>query len=250
MFGTSEEMRVEHLQNNSLEIGHTICSVISDGVEVILRPWSGTRYTPPTIQFFSMAMMLLLPAVMSLISNFVQMIPLLQVPHPVGLFSLGDYAKVYFVICAVHGVRKWRRMIDPSREAHSEYEGPALPFFQWLPKGRSFWFVRIVLEPAFVLAVAIVLQDFFIARPSLSLYLKFAALALFIKNFISWFRAWEFLRITMDIGNAAPALAKLMDDQASEAELEPLHLASLPKNIDPEIRKATIAHIARNYMQE
>jgi hypothetical protein len=136
------------------------------------------------------------------------------------------------------------------REAHSQYEGPALPIFQLLPKGKSFWVVRVVLEPAFVLVLAIVLQDLFIAQSNLSLYLKLAALALLMKQFIAWFRAWEYMRITLDTRISAPVIAKLADDQASEAELEPLHLASIPRNIDPEIRKATIAHIARTYSAE
>ncbi|NYF52450.1 hypothetical protein [Tunturiibacter gelidoferens] len=250
MFGASEEMRIEHLQNNAMELVHTLCSIIAQPVEVALRPAYGTRYYAVPVTFFSAAMMLILPGIIMLFSNFMHMIPLLNIPPTPGMFGLGDYAKVYFLIMAVHGVRLWRRMIHMENEIHSEYEGPALPFFQILPKGKSFGFVRIVLEPLLVLIVSIVLKDLFIAQPDLALYLKLAALALAVKGFIAWFRSWEFMRITIDTRNAAPVLAKLMDDQATEAELEPLHLASLPKNIDPEIRKATIAHIARNYMQE
>jgi hypothetical protein len=219
MLATSEEMRVEHLQNNGMELVYLICSVICQPIEILLRPWYGTRYYPLPVTFFSSSMMLLLPGIMLLFSNFMGMIPLLHVPQPVGMFGLGDYARVYFLAMAVHGARLWLRMIHMERELDSEYEGPALPFFQILPKGKSFWFCRIVLEPAVIFATSIVLQDLFIAQSSLSLYLRLAALA-------------------------------LLDEQASEAELEPLHLASIPRNIDPEIRKATIAHIARNYMQE
>jgi hypothetical protein len=250
MLGTSEEMRIEHLQNNAMELVHTLCSIIAQPVEVAIRPSYGTRYYPVPVTFFSAAMMLILPGIIMLFTNFMHMIPLLNIPPTPGMFGLGDYAKVYFLVMAVHGVRLWRRMIFMEKEIHSEYEGPALPFFQILPKGKSFWFVRVVLEPLLVLIAAIVLKDLFIAQPDLALYLKLAALALAVKGFIAWFRAWEFMRITIDTRNAAPALARLMDDQASEAELEPLHLASIPRNIDPEIRKATIAHIARNYMQE
>ena len=250
MFGASEEMRIEHLQNNAMELVHTLCSIIAQPVEVALRPAFGTRFYPVPVTFFSAAMMLILPGIILLFSNFMHMIPLLNIPPTPGMFGLGDYAKVYFLIMAVHGVRLWRRMIFMENEIHSEYEGPALPFFQILPKGKSFWFVRVVLEPLLVLIVSIVLKDLFIAQPDLSLYLKLAALALAAKGFIAWFRAWEFMRITIDTRNAAPALARLLDDQASEAELEPLHLASIPRNIDPEIRKATIAHIARTYSAE
>jgi hypothetical protein len=250
MFGASEEMRVEYLQSNAMELVYLICSVIAQPVEILLRPWYGTRYYPVPVTFFSAAMMLLLPGIMLLFSNFMRMIPLLHVPQPVGMFALGDDAKLYFLAQAVHGVRLWRRMIFMERETHSQYEGPALPLFQLLPKGKSFWFVRIVLEPAFVLVLAIVLQDLFIAQSNLALYLKLAALALLMKQFFAWFRAWEYIRQILDTRIAALSIARLAEGQASEAELEPLHLASIPQNIDPEIRKATIAHVARSYMQE
>ena len=250
MFGTSEEMHIEHLQNNAMELVYLICSIIAQPVEIFLRPWYGTRYYPVPVTFFSSSMMILLPGIMLLFSNFMNMIPLLHMPQPVGMFGLGDYAELYFLASAVHGVRLWRRMIYMERETHSQYEGPALPLFQLLPKGKSFWFVRIVLEPALVLVLAIVLQDLFIAQSNLSFYLKIAALALLMKQFVAWFRAWEYMREILDTRNAAPAIARLADDQASETELEPLHLASIPKNIDPDIRKATIAQIARAYSAE
>jgi hypothetical protein len=247
MFGSSEEMRVEHLQNNAMEFVYALASVISQPVECILRPGYGTRCVPPPIQFFSMAMMLLLPGIISLFTNFMHLIPLLNVPPAPGMFSLGDFAKVYFLISAVHGVRLWRRMIDPAREAHSEFEGPALPFFQLLPKGKSFWFVRLVYEPGLLVILGIVLSDLYIAQPDLSLYLKLAAVALLMKNFIAWFRAWEYIRKLLDMRIAGPAIAKFVDNQATEEDLAPLHLASFPKNLDPEIRQAAAAQIARAY---
>lgn len=247
MFGASEEMHVEHLQDNAINIVETICSVICQPVEIILRPQYGTRYFPVPVTFFSSAMMLLLPGFMLLFSNFMNMIPLLHAQQPVGMFGLGDYAKLYFLLSAFHGVRLWRRMIYMEREQHSEYEGPALPFFQIV---KSFWIVRIVVEPASVLIVSIVLQDLFIAQPSLALYLKLAALALLMKNFIAWFRAWEYMRKILDMRIAGPLISKLIDGTATAAEIQPLHIVSIPKNIDPEVRRATLAHYARSYTQE
>jgi hypothetical protein len=246
MFGASEEMRVEHLQNNAMEFVYALCSVVSQPVEILLRPWYGTRYFAVPVTFFSSAMMVLLPAVMLLLSNFMHMIPLLNVPAPVGMFGLADFAKVYFLASTIHGVRLWRRMIHMEREQHSEYEGPALPFFQVLPKGKSFWFTRIVLEPALIFVLSIVLADLFIAQMDLWLYLRFAALALLMKNFIAWFRAWEYLRRLMDVHISAPLINKLVKNEASEEELATIHLASFPRNIDPEVRQAAIAHVARN----
>lgn len=250
MFGASEEMNVEHLQNNAMNIVELVCDAISQPVQILIRPTYGTRFFPVPVTFLAAAEMLLLPAFAATVQSIGHMIPLINIPAPIGMFGLGSFAELYFAASAVHGVRLWRRMIDMSREAHSQYEGPALFFFGFLPKGRNFYFTRIIWEPLLVVLSSVALQDLFIIQSSLSLYLKFAALALMMKNFIGWFRAWEFMRITIDARNAAAPLAKLLDDQASEAELEPLHLASIPRNIDPEIRKATIAHIARNYMQE
>jgi len=247
MFGTSEDMRVEHLQNNALELVYTLCSIVSQPVEILLRPWYGTRFFAVPVTFFSSAMMLLLPAIIMLFSNFMHMIPLLNVPPVVGMFGLADFAKVYFLASTIHGVRLWRRMIHMEREQHSEYEGPALPFFQILPKGKSFWFTRIVLEPAFVFVASIVLADLFIAQTDLWLYLRLAALALLMKNFIAWYRAWEYLRILIDIRTAAPLINKLVSGEASEDELATVHLASFPKNIDPEIRHAALTQIAHRY---
>ena len=59
MFGASEEMRVEHLQNNALEFVYAFCSVVSQPVEILLRPWYGTRFYPVPVTFFSSAMMVL-----------------------------------------------------------------------------------------------------------------------------------------------------------------------------------------------
>ena len=108
------------------------------------------------------------------------------------MFDLTSLSELYFTVSTLHGYRLFKRMTHMERETHSKYEGEALPFFKLLPKGQSFWFTRIILEPAFVLILAIVLQDFYIVQSPLSLYLRFAALALLTKSCVSYFRAWEF----------------------------------------------------------
>jgi hypothetical protein len=250
MFGSSEEVRVEHLQNNAMEFVYALASVISQPVECLLRPWYGTRYVPPAIQFFSMAMMVVFPGIIKLFTNFMHTIPLLNIPPSPGMFSLGDYAQLYFLASTIHAVRLWRRMIDPAREAHSQFEGPALPIFNLLPKGKSFWFVRLAYEPGLLLLAGIVLQDLYIAQPDLAIYLKLAAIALLMKNFIAWYRAWEYIRRLLDMRIAGPAVAKFIENEATEEDLAPLHLASFPKNLDPEIRRAAAKQIARAYSPE
>ena len=162
-----------------------------------------------------------------------------------GLFSIGSLSKLYFLLSFVHGIRLYRRMIDMSREQNSEFEGPPLPFFHLLPGSGSFWFTRIVLEPAVVFVAATLLEGIFIFQSGLSTYLHFAALALAMKNFIGWYKAWEYLRQLMDMRFAAPIIAKLVENQATEDDLAPIHLASFPKNLSPDIRQAAVSHIAR-----
>ena len=247
MFGASEEMHVEHLQNNALNIVEGVCSVLAQPVEILLRPWYGTRYFPIPVTFFSVAMMMGLPLFLAAVTLLGGIIPFLHIGTAPGMFDIGTLAKVYFAASAIHAWRTWRRMTHPENETHSQFEGPALPIFKVLPKGNSWWFVRIVWEPVFVLAIAMVGQDFFIFQPSLGFFLRFAALALFVKNWIGWYRGWQYVRGVLDMRNAGPLIAKLVDNSATEEELAPIHLASFPKNIDPEIRQAAATQLARTY---
>ena len=248
MFGSSEEMHVEHLQNNALNVVEVMCSALAQPFEIILRPQFGTRFYPVPVTAAAAAMMILIPAIAAFFTGLTHMIPFSgAAPAPRGMFDIGSLAKLYFLLWLVHGWRLWKRMLNMEQEQHSEYEGPALPFFQILPKANSFWFIRIVWEPALILLLSIVLEDLFIIHSSLSLYMRFAGLALAMKSFINWFRAWEYLRKMLDMRNAAPAIAKLVKNQATEEDLAPIHLASFPKNIDPSVRQAAVIQIARAY---
>jgi hypothetical protein len=195
-------------------------------------------------------MMLILPVVVAAFASAAQMIPFLNIPWLQGMFGLTELAQLYFVVSVVHAVRLGRRIMNPASELHSKFEGPALWFFRLLPKGTKFYFTRIVWEPAFVLLLAIVLQDFFIIQGPLSLYLKFAALALFVKNFISWFRAYAYIRRLLNVRNSAPVINRLVSGNATDEELAPIGLASFPKNLDPEIRQAAVAQIAHRYRRK
>ena len=42
-------------------------------------------------------------------------------------------------------------------------------------------------------------------------------------------------------------IAKLVENQATEDDLAPIHLASFPKNLSPEMREAAVSHIARQF---
>jgi hypothetical protein len=241
---------IEQMHETGLNMVANISSTIVMPVEMLLRPWHGTRYYPVTVRFFSACLMILLPAFMALTSGVVGMIPFTHMSAPKGLFGIGSLSELYFLLMAAHNIRLYLRMIHPERESHSEFEGPPLPFFYLLPKGQSFWFTRIVWEPVFVLVAATVLQDFLIVQPVLATFLRLTALCLFTRSFISWYRSWEFLRRILDQKNAGPAIARLVDNTATQEDLAPIHLASFPKNIDPDIRRAAAAHIARIYSPE
>jgi hypothetical protein len=243
--GQPAPMNFDQMQNTAINVVDGVCSVISMPVDIILRPAYGTRYFSVPVVFCSAVLMLLLPAFTAVATGALQMIPFTHVPQPRGLFDIGSLARLYFLLSFVHNFRLYRRMIHMELEDHSQFEGPPLPFFYLLPKSRNFWFTRIVLEPVFVLLAATVLEDLFIIQSGLALYLRFVALALAMKNFIGWYRAWEFLRNLLDTRNAGPIIAKLVENKASEEDLAPIHLASFPKNIAPEIRRAAAAHIAR-----
>jgi hypothetical protein len=226
------------------------CAILTRPVEIIIRPWHGSRYFTLPIIFFSNAMMIALPVLSILTTAMVSMIPFVRVPPPMGLFDIGSLAKAYFLLTVIHGVRIYRLMIHPETEKHSQYEGPALPFFRLLPKADSFWFTRIVLEPALVFAAAIVLGRMYIFTSGLVTYLQFAAMALVMKEFIGWYRSWLYIREVMDATFAGPIVARLAENKASQEELAPLHIASFPENLPDDLRNAAVAHIARVFSPE
>src|SRR5450755_2858927 len=253
MLGTESDsgaLNMEHLQNSSINLVETLCSIISMPVEMLIRPQYGTRYFSVPVTFFSGALMLLLPALSLTWASVMQMIPFGRYAPPPGMFDFGSLTKLYFLLCLVHGYRLWQRMLHMEREEHSQYEGPPLPFFHLIPKGQSFWFTRIILEPCFVFLGATALEDLFIVQSPLGAYLHFAALALAMKSFISWFRSWEFMRKRLDIANLAPRMARLIEDKATPEDRATMHLASLPKDLKPEIRRATAVHMAHSISPE
>jgi hypothetical protein len=245
--GQSGALNINQLQETAMNLVENFCAVICRPVELILRPWHSTRYFPVPVMFFSNVLMIFLPFFSAMAIGAVSMIPFVRLQLPPGLFDIGSLAKLYFLLSFVHGIRLYRRMLDMSLEICSEFEGPPLPFFLLLPKGGNFWFCRIVWEPAFVLISAKVLGYIFIFQPGLVIYCELAAMALAMKNFIGWYRAWEFIRNLMDMKFAGPIIAKLAENKATEEDLASIHLASFPKNLSPEMRQAAVSHIARAF---
>ena len=240
-------LNINQLHETAINVVENFSGVVSRPVELIIRPWHGTRYFPIPVIFFSTATMIFLPIFSAFALGAISMLPLVRLQMPSGLFDITSLAKLYFLLSLIHGVRLYRRMIDMSLETNSTFEGPPLPFFALVPKGNNFWFCRIVLEPTFVMASAMVLGHLYVFTPGLVLYLQFAALALAMKNFIGWYRAWEYIRNLMDMRFAGPIIAKLAENKATDEELNTVHLAAFPKNLSPEMREAAVSHIARAF---
>ena len=254
MFGNdsrdSGAMNVGHMQDSALNGMEVVCSIISQPIEIMLRPWYGTQYFPVPVTALAAVLMIMLPLIGSLVTGIAHMIPFVSIPVPRGMVDFATFAKLYFTLSMFHSYRLWQRMLHMEREPHSQYEGSALPFMGLIPWFGTFWKTRILAEPLLVFLAAIVLQDFLIIQSPVAFYFTIAALALMGKNFVAWFRNWRFLRVRLDIRYAAPTIARLIEGEASEEELNQIHLASFPKDIDPEIRKATAIHIARTFNEQ
>jgi len=239
-------MSMDHMQATAMNIVELFCSVFAMPVEMILRPRFGTRYFPPTVMFFSALLMLVLPLFSSMAGAASNVIFLAaRVKAPEAMFGLASLSKLFFVLCAINQFRLYRRMISMESEPNSRYEGPPLPFLHLIPGSGSFWRVRIFYEPALLFLTSSLLYRLFIFQSGLADYLEFASLCLAMKNFIGWFKAWEFLRDVMDARNVGPILGKFVENTATDDELNTVHLASLPKDINPELRQQTAAYIAR-----
>jgi len=54
----------------------------------------------------------------------------------------------------------------------------------------------------------------------------------------------------MDMRFAGPVIAALADNRETEEDMASIHLASFPKDLSPDIRKAAVSHIARIFSAE
>jgi len=245
--GQSGGFNLNTLEDTALNIVEFVCSVPSRWIELYIRPWHGTRYFSPAVIFLSSLLMIVLPALSSLVTGVAGMIPFSHYQPPKGMFDISAFATLYFAASFLHGIRIWRRMLNLHLEKHSEFEGPPLPFIHLIPGSKRVGFTRIVIEPALVFIAATLLSDIYIIQSGLATLLHFSALCLAMKEFVVWYRGWQFSRHLLDMQYAGPLIAKLMNNQASEEDLAPIHIASFPKNITPEIRQSAATYIARAY---
>jgi hypothetical protein len=231
----------------ALNVAYNALSIVTMPVELVLRVHFGSQYFFVLNPFFTLMLLTIAAAFTTVAVGMGQMIPFVHLRGPIGIFGLTSLLQFYFLASIVHGIRVWRRMIHPELEDISTCEGPPIRFFRLLPKGDSPYIVRIFYEPIFVWVSATVLSTLLIIQSPLALYLQVAAIALAGKNYIAWFKTWAYIRNLMDIANAAPIIAKIVNNTATDDERASVQLASLPKNLPPDIQKATMAHIARAY---
>lgn len=243
-----QSMSINQIQDFALNFVYNACSIVCLPVEMALRPTYGSRYVSPIVQFFTTGLMIMLPFFFGFAQFVGHMIPFAQFRGPVGLIGIGGISRLFFLGTFAHGFRVWRRMLDMSREENSLYEGPPLLFFRRLP--FSFWVIRIVIEPAFVFTLSVVLPNFFILEPSAAHFLALSAICLAMKQYVAWYMQWQFIRGLLDSRHAGPIIAKIVEGRATQDEMARVHLASFPKNLPDDIRRAAAIHIAHAYSPE
>jgi hypothetical protein len=235
---------IDHFQDSMINITYNVCSIVTMPAELGLRPFHGTRYFPPIVMLSSMGAMIIIPTIFSFAGAVGSMIPFARAQASLGLIGMWGLSKLFFLGCLIHGIRKWRLMLHMEKEQNSMYEGPPLFFFTWLPKA-TFWRVRIVYEPLFLIALSSVLPNFFILESGAANFLLISGIALAMKNYTGWYIQWQFLRELMDVKFMGPKIARLADDAADDEDLGSINMASFPKDLPPDIRQAAVAHIAR-----
>jgi hypothetical protein len=235
---------IDHFQDSMINIVYNLCSIVTMPVELALRPFHGTRYFPPLIMFMSAVMMIVVPTIFSFAGAVAGMIPFARMQASMGLIGMWGLSKLFFLGLLIHGVRKWRLMLHMEREQNSVYAGPPQFFFPWLPK-PSFWRIRIIYEPLFLVALSIVLPNFFILEPIAADFLLISAIFLAMKNYTHWYMQWQFIRELMDMRFTGPIIAAMSENRETDEQLASINLASFPKDLDPDIRKAAVSHIAQ-----
>jgi cbb3-type cytochrome oxidase subunit 3 len=238
-----QEIGVNHFRDKMWGTVYTAATVVSMPVEVIIRPFFGTRFFQPYNAGLSLALLLLLSLLAKPFIPPIMLAAHIQ-PPPSGLYNILSLAQLFFFGMIFHTFRSFRRMRNLSLELNSTYEGPALPFFALLPGGKSFWMVRLVLEPIAVIVIAYTLNHLGIFDNQLEGYLIFAAICMATKSYLHWFKAWETIRKILDAKYLAPVLSGMINGTAEDNALDQFHYASFPKHLPPDVHRAAIQQLA------
>jgi hypothetical protein len=250
MFSSQEAqpgaLSVASMQQRGLDGVELVASVVGRPIELFLRWEHGSLYYGLPVVALSTFFMVAIPGALAALVAVMSMIPFVHPTPAVGLFSLWNFSEAFFLASIYHGFRIWKRVTRMHTEEFSEFEGPPLFIFQYLP-WASFWKTRIVFEPLLVVLVAVILQDLYIIQANLAIFLEVSALALFMKSVAVYFRAYCYIRRFMDARNAAPILSQLAQGEVTEDQLAKLKLSAFPKDSPPDIRAQAAVSIARAY---
>lgn len=222
-----QQQPVDMWEAQMVNVVYNFCAIVTMPAELALRPWHGTRYFTPVHLIAASVMMIILPLVFGIAGAVGSMIPFSHAQASMGFLDMGGVSRLFFLGCLVHGIRKWRLMSHPEREAISTYEGEPLFFFKMLPKS-SFWRIRILYEPAFLFACSIMLPNLFIVTPGVGTFLVIMAILLAMKGYVSWYVSWEEIRRLLDAKNAGPIIADIIENRGTEADFAKVHIASVP----------------------
>jgi hypothetical protein len=243
---TQPSAGIDHWQDRMINITYNVCFIFTLPTELFLRLFHGTRYFPPLIILCSAGMMILVPTVFNFAGAVGNVLPFAHRQAPLGLIGLWGLSRLFFAGLFIHGLRKWRLMWHMELEDNSYLAGPPLFFFPWLPKA-SHWTIRIVYEPLFLIALSALLTNLLILDPAAGKFLFVSAMFLAMKNYTRWFIDWQILRDWLDNKFMAPKLARLADNTAHDEDLGNIHMASFPRDIPADVRKAALSHIARRF---
>lgn len=242
----SAPRNIPQLQEQATSFIFGFCSIFTLLLEMLLRPAYGSQYFSSVNHFLTFIVLLVFSA-FSEIPSYLPALPFLRYTPPPGLYGIGSLFELFVIISFIHGCRTWRRMVRPEAELNSYYVGPPLPFFRFLP--FTWWTTRIIGEPLFVIAVAIVLRNLFILTPSATNFLIFSAICLAMKSHIMWFSYWQFKRNLLDSQNLRLIIARITNNTATEEERTIVNMAMLPTDISEDLRAGTADSTVRPAQQ-
>jgi hypothetical protein len=227
------------LEDKALGIAYGFSSLFTYSIEVLLLYRHGTMYFEPIVIFLAPMILFFLGALISAASGMMRLVPFTHIPVPLGLYDLVSFSELVWIVSLVHGIRKWRLMLNPASEVYSRSAGPLLFFFRYLPKGESYWFCRIVWEPTLIFVLAVVLRRLLIIQSSLETYLQIAAFFCAMKQYIVWYTTWKKMRKILDAKYLGPLIARATENNASKEEMAQAHMAVLPPDIPGPVRRQT-----------
>ncbi|MEQ1883693.1 MAG: hypothetical protein ABL967_01435 [Bryobacteraceae bacterium] len=206
-------------------LAKNVCSLLTFPFEMLLRPWFGSRY------FHIILMALSLPCW--------QAICLAS-----GIFGGRAYGAFALVIaiwcgCVYNGFRIWRLMLHPQQEKDSEREGDPI-----VELSSSWAIQRIVYEPLGILIAAILFKLIGIFNLILALCVAASAAALCLKNIITWYEAWTYLRDMLDQQGRIPIIQAISAGQPVPKSIGRFTLSSIPVGTSPKTQAVIASGLA------